>query len=314
MKKWFIMLSAILVFGLAACGDDTSAPAEEDVEGEVDEEVEEVEGAEEEEAEELTADDVLERSLDAAEELESAEMTVDMNQTMEAPDEEASLTTQTTSEAQIIMDPLTMYQTGTITVDMGEESEEQEMEIYLSDNDVYMYDTMEESWIKMDAGLAQMDQLNQQDPVEQLEMMERFTDEMDMEETEDEYILKITGDGDELLEFTEEMASEFMDEELMQQMEQEGVDIFESMNIDNVYYEIYIDNETFDTNKLDMSMELAIEVEGESLHLTQASTTEYTGINTVDSIEIPEEVEEEAIDVMEELENMEELEEMEDMQ
>jgi len=301
MKKLFVLLSVLFVFGLAACSDDTSAPVEES----------EAEGAEEGEEEvELTADEVLERSLDAAEGLESAEMSMDMSQTMETPGEDAALTTQTAFDAEIIMEPLTMYQTGTVTLEMEDQSEEQQMELYLAENTLYMYDDMNETWMKMDADMMQLDQLDQQNPVEQLEMMERFTNEMEMEETEDQYVLKITGDGDELMELTEEITSEFMDEELMVQLEQEGIDIYESMNLQHVYYEIFIDKETFDTTMLDMEMEMSIEAEGEALHLNQTVTSEYTGINTVDSIDIPEEVQEEAVDVMEELENLEGMEEV----
>lgn len=304
MKKWLLWLSVSLAFMLAACSDDANAPAEQAQENE--EPQEEREEAEEE----LTAEDVLEQSVEAAQNLESAEVSMDITQEMEAPEQEVSFLMQTQTDAQIITDPLTMYQTGAVTLEAEGETDEQELELYLVDDVIYMNDAVSGEWLKMDTSAFPVDQLEPQSPVEQLEIMQRFTNNMEMEETEDQYVLKITGDGDELMDFTREIMEEYMDEELMNQLEQEEIDIFENMSIQNVYYELFIDKESFETTALNLDMEMSIEAEGESLDIVQSVTSEYTGINSVDSIEVPQEVKDEAIDIMNELENMEEIEDL----
>lgn len=296
MRKCLLALSLLLAFTLAACSDDTDAPAA---------------GTEEEKAEveELTADDVLKKSIEAAQNMESAEVSMEMTQKTEVPNEELSFTTVTSTDAQIMMDPLQMYQNGVITVEANGETQEQEMELYLVDNEMYMYDSTFEQWLKMDASTFPVDQLEQQNPVEQLELMQSFTNDMEMEESDDQYTLKITGNGEELMDFTREAMQEYMDGELMAQLEQEGIDIFESMSIENIYYELAIDKETFETKALNLDMNMSIEAEGETLNLDQSVVSEYTGVNTVDSIEIPEEVKDGAVDLEEELENLEGVEE-----
>jgi len=297
VKKWLLVLVMILTVGLAACGEDTSAPADE-AEAE----------PEEEKQEELTADEVYEKSLEAAEGMESAEIAMDMTQSIEIPDQEVTMDTQSVTEAEIIMDPLAMYQTGTVTVEADGQTQESETELYLAENEMYMFDSVSQTWMKMDSSMIPMDQIQQQDPADQLKMMEQFVDKMEMEENDEEYILKITGDGEELKTLTQELMEEYMDSEMMATLEQEGIDIFEAMSINNVYYEVLIDKETFETTTFNMDMDMSIDAEDEQMNLTQSVASEYKGINTVDSIEVPQEVKDEAVDIMEEMENMEDME------
>src|SRR5690606_21897653 len=129
------------------------APAEQAQENE--EPQEETEEAEEE----LTAEDVLEQSVEAAQNLESAEVSMDITQEMEAPEQEVSFLMQTQTDAQIITDPLTMYQTGAVTLEAEGETDEQELELYLVDDVIYMNDAVSGEWLKMDTSAFPVDQL-----------------------------------------------------------------------------------------------------------------------------------------------------------
>lgn len=307
MKKWLFTLLMIFAIGLAACGGEETEQVdatEEETEAETEEEAAE---------EQQTPEDIYEQAMEAAEGMESAEIVLDMTQTIEIPAESVSMDMTTTTEAEMTMDPLTMYQNGTVTLEADGTTEESEMELYLTEDELYMYDGMSQTWMKMDSSTIPMDQINsqQQDPSAQLELMEQFVDEMELEENDEQYILKITGDGEELQAFTQEVMAEYMDQELMASMGEEGNNVMDNMAINSVYYEVFVDKETYDMTAFNMDMDMSMDAEEQQMNIVQSVTSEYTGMNTVEPIEVPQEVQDEAIDVMEEMEQMEGTEEIE---
>src|SRR5699024_11385509 len=78
------------------------------------------------------------------------------------------------------------------------------------------------------------DLTNQQDPAEQLKMFQEFVSDFDFEQTEDEFILKLTADGEEFTSVMREMAKESMPPEIAEGMAEEGLDVFEQMDINNM--------------------------------------------------------------------------------
>jgi hypothetical protein len=111
-------------------------------------------------------------------------------------------------------------------------------------------------------------------------------------EEDDVYIYRFDGEGEELEDFTQTLVEENLGDDTFAEM---GIDIdqmMEDMNIHSVFFEIHIDKETYDTKKVisNMDLEMVIDAEGNSMQIQQEMTAEYTGINTVDSIEVPQEV------------------------
>lgn len=292
LKKWMsILLLTMLAAVLVACGQNADSNEGNGNEAASAKE----ENANEDEAEERTAEEVYKEALEASQKMESAEVEMDMDQTMDVGDGD-TMTTSTSSTVEMTMDPLAMYQKATVTMD--EEGMDSETEMYLVDDEMYMQNPEMDEWIKMDSDMMGdlSGMMDQQDPEEQLKIFEDAKSEFDMDETDDTYVLEITADGDEFTELVQELAEESMPPEILEQMEAEGIDLFEQMDINNVEYEMHVDKESFDINSFKMDMDMDMEIEDEKMNIQQAVDAEYVSINEIDSIEVPEDVKEDAMD------------------
>src|SRR5699024_11465991 len=85
-----------------------------------------------------------------------------------------------------------------------------------------------------------------------------------------------------------EMAKQLKPAEIAEGMAEEGLDVFEQMHINNMSYDMYLDNETFDLMNFKMDMDMDLEVEGESSNINQTIQAEYVSINETDQIEVPD--------------------------
>jgi len=305
LKKWLdILLLTILAVGLTAC-NDTAEPVEEaDTTEDVDEEEATTEEENEEEEEEddsvseMTVQEVYEEALKASEAMESVEMLMNIEQEINSPDGSETIHSNIEANTEMTMEPLTMYQSAQTTMLLDDEEIASNMEMYVTEEDFFLYEEQLDEWIKVDASFMGdlSDLTNQQDPPDQLEMFQDFVSDFDFEQTEDEFILKLTADGEEFTSVMREMAKESMPPEIAEGMAEEGLDVFEQMDINNMSYEMYLDKETFNLMNFKMDMDMDLEVEGESSNINQTIEAEYVSINETEPVEVPEEVEEEAID------------------
>ncbi|MCM3739837.1 hypothetical protein M3210_06090 [Oceanobacillus luteolus] len=268
MKKITVGIMFMLIMFLAACGESEDAQ------------------------------DVYQKALEAGEKIESAEVDMTMNQIIEGDPAMGSMEMGMDTKTAMTLDPLTMHQAGTITMNMDGMSLDNDMEMYLTNTDLYMYESMSQTWMKMSSDMMPMDLANmEQNPQEQLEMLESFIDEIDFSEEDDYYVFKYDGDGEELFELSQEIIKENFGEGVLGDAGVDIEEVLENMTVHSLYYEVHIDKKTYDTKKLITNMDLDITAEGETLSLQQEMTATYTGINTVDEIEVPQEV----IDAAEEL-------------
>lgn len=108
MKKWMTLFVAIaLAFTLSACQEN--------------------------------AEEVYNKALEASKELKSAEVDMDMKQTIGIPSEDMTMDISSKMDVKMTTDPLTMYQKGTI--DMGDLLPmAMEMESYVTEDAMYMYE------------------------------------------------------------------------------------------------------------------------------------------------------------------------------
>src|SRR5699024_10600892 len=134
--------------------------------------------------------------------IKSAEVEAKVEMLMGLDGEE--MVTQSDMTMLMTMDPVTMHQKGTTSVlfDDGEDEDETiETEMYLLEDEIYIYEGFTDQWIKMDDSMGEMfgemaQADEQQDPYEQLKMFEDHVKHFTLETTSDAYILSLEVDGD----------------------------------------------------------------------------------------------------------------------
>src|SRR5699024_10798776 len=135
----------------------------------------------------LTAEEVYNEALAVAEDMESAEVLFNMKQTIEAPDEDA-MSTEGEFVIQMTVDPISMHQEGSLTLDMADfPAEDVHMEMYFTEDDMYLYESDFDQWIMMDSNMAEFIDMmgaQQQDPVEELKMIEDYLDDLTFEQSD----------------------------------------------------------------------------------------------------------------------------------
>ncbi|MBP1971443.1 hypothetical protein J2Z83_003582 [Virgibacillus natechei] len=288
MKKWMLTIVAgVMVLVLAAC-NDTAEPTAEIAETE-------------EEESELTARDVYSKALESSEEMESAEVTMNMKQQIESEADSTALDMESNFDMQMTMDPLAVYQKGSTKMMIDGEAgmPEMEIEMYMIDDGIYLYSDQLGNWVKMDN--ASMDAVNamageQPDPSEQLKMLEEYMDDLSFEQSDNEFILKLNADGEKFNDLVQDMMEDSLPPEMMDAMGEEDQEIMENLTMNSVSYEIFIDKESFDMNAFNMDMDMTMEAEGEALHIVQNMESDYSNINNVDLIEVPEDVKDSAVE------------------
>ncbi|HEY4601685.1 MAG TPA: DUF6612 family protein [Cerasibacillus sp.] len=255
MKKWMTLFVAIaLAFTLSACQEN--------------------------------AEEVYNKALEASKELKSAEVDLDIKQTIGIPSEDMTMDISSKMDVKMTTDPLTMYQKGTI--DMGDLLPiAMEMESYVTEDAMYMYESMSDTWMKMDSVLSEEMLNQQQDPAEQLKLLEEFAKDFTFEKDDNAFVLKLEADGEKLKDNMDELIKQYMPQEIMQAL---GEETFKDMDISKLNYEIFIDKKTYHLNKLNVDMDMKIKADGEEMNISQKVNAEYKNINGVDPIKVPQDV------------------------
>ncbi|WP_156291983.1 DUF6612 family protein [Oceanobacillus salinisoli] len=273
MKKWVtVLILALLTAGLAGCGN-----AEE------------------------TEEEVYANALEAADAMNSAEVEMEMKQEIEIPGEEEVIQMESNMGGPLVMDPIAMHQKGTMSINMGELTEgmmDVEQEFYMVDNEIYMFDSLSGQWMKMDDSMMPMELLNsnQMDASEQLSMYEEYVEDLSFEETDDGYLLSLTADAEGVTELTEELLEEMIPEELTAQLGEDAEEVLKNMKINQLLIEMLIDKDTYEMNQYNMEMDMTIVEANEEMNLIQEVKTAYKNINSIDTIEVPQDVMDSAVD------------------
>ena len=281
MKKWTTLIAvATLSLGLAAC-NETATPAGS---GEVTEKSK------------LTLQEVYDKSIAASEELKSVRAVMDLNQKMNIPSEETELEISSKMDMEYIVEPMQMHQKGTSTVNglaEGMPAQTSNSESYMTADDFYVYEESAGEWMKlpqeMMAGI--MNAAEQANTSDQLKQIEGYLDEFTFEQDNENYILTLEASGEK---FTELVKTQV--DEVMQSMGA-GEEIQMDFAINSVNYLIHIDKETFQTNKLDVVIDMDMEVDGEKMNIQQDVKSNFSDFNEVEEIVIPQEVIDNAVEL-----------------
>lgn len=264
-----VMLSAFLLIVFTACNSDSGASATE----------------------------VFEKGVEVADSMESVEMNVTMDQTMTVPGEDP-MQSESNFVIQTTLDPLTLHQKGTTSMDMeGMPDESIDMEMYMVDDQFYLYEGASDEWIEMGSEFADLFDMmgaEQQDPSEQLELFEDYVKEFSFDEVDGSYVFQLELDEGSVDELFDELIEQSMPDDM--QMFMGEADIMEDIEIGKLAYEFTFDQETYEMKTYDLVMDMTIEVEGMELSVEQDMKTEYSKMNEIDPIEIPQEVIDNAVD------------------
>jgi len=242
----------------------------------------------------LTLEQVYDKAVDRQADIQSASAKMDMTQVTKvgSGEEAMEFSIDSKMEMDIIVDPLAMHLSGSMTMpDMMNESEEtmdMPIEMYMKkDAGLFMKDSTTDSWLKLpdenfDAILDQT--AASADAKEQLEQLKKFIKDFTFEQTDDEYVLTLDAKGDKF--------KELIDSEINKSIQEMGLEEnpMDQLSIEKINYVLHIDKETFDTNKMDMNFDLKMAVEGDELLMNTKSVVTYTEFNHLKTIDIPQSI------------------------
>lgn len=242
----------------------------------------------------LTLEQVYDKAVDRQADIQSASAKMDMTQVTKvgSGEEAMEFSIDSKMEMDIIVDPLAMHLSGSMTMpDMmneGKESMDMPIEMYMKkDAGLFMKDSTTDSWLKLpdenfDAILDQT--AASADAKEQLEQLKKFIKDFTFEQTDDEYVLTLDAKGDKF--------KELIDSEINKSMQEMGLEEnpMDQLSIEKINYVLHIDKETFDTNKMDMNFDLKMAVEGDELLMNTKSVVTYTEFNHLKTIDIPQSI------------------------
>lgn len=290
MKKLFsIFLVSLLVVVLSAC-NSTAEP----VSGDNAEKKET-----EQEVSELTLEEVYENAIERQNELTSvsADMKLDQTMTLGSGEESLEMATKSDMVLDMVIDPLAMYMDGTMLMTDPESGEDVtiDMEMYMNQQGMFTFDSESEKWLKLPVTdfEAMMGQTaNQVNAAEQLAGMKSFINEFKFEQTNDAYVLTLNAAGDK---FSEYIFEQMQINQMLGTTEEQQ--LFESMKFDKVNYVITINKETFDITAMDMVLDFTIDMEGESMSISNDTKVAFNNFDGVDAISVPQEVIDQAVEV-----------------
>ncbi|WP_342506818.1 DUF6612 family protein [Sporosarcina sp. FSL K6-2383] len=287
MKNWIKGIGVgVLAFGLAAC----NAPAEPKTDTETGKKVEL------EEPSGLTAQEVFEKATAASAEQTSMHATMNIAQLIEMPGQDLPMNSKIKMDMDMVIDPLAMYQK--MDVDMGEQGA-MAMEMYMTEEGFFTNDPMSGQWMKLPGEMYEdlLGEVGSADPTLDMTMFNEFVEDFKFEQTDDEYILKLSASGDKFSQLFKEIAMENLPAGV--DANAEAAELMDNVEVKSLEYEIFIDKKTFYTNAFNMKMDMTMLIEGEEMRLDQKVNAKLSEINEIDKIEIPQEVLENALDINE---------------
>ena len=289
MKKLFLTMTAsAAVFSLAACSETSTEQAVTSTSGEA-----------------LSAADVLAKTIERQQAIDSVSATMETTQNMRVELDSETQEVKTTMNGTIdtIIEPLALAMDTTMNMQMGEETIDMPMKMYLNAEQGFFYqDPTSSTWLKLpqaqadaifeSANIANVDQ------TQQLEQLKEFTNDLTIEEDEDYYVLKLTIEGDKFNTLVREQIESMMNstaggEPLTEEALQTAID---AVDITSGDYEYVVNQETFDIQDVLVHLNMTMDMEGHPMTVETTTNMTFTDYNHLDTIDIPQEVIDTAID------------------
>jgi hypothetical protein len=284
LKKSGWIISLLFALLLAGCGQSTASTEKEDKAAET----AETEAKTKEKSEidkNATSQEVLAAASEKSAELKNFAMDGTLKMIMTT--EEGTMETNAEMQTKTNVEPLFMQQ----TMQMEAEGQTNTIEMYMDEEFIYIKDVQSGGWVKMkQAGPGMGEMMNQQKtmtPAEQIKKLEQMADDIQMEETENEYIFNVKGNGEKLMSLTGNMMGS--DPAMQAALEQ--------MDIEQIDYTYTLDKETYFPKSLKMDIKMFVTENEQKIEMQQTITSEFSEMNELENFSIPEEVLKEAVEV-----------------
>jgi len=304
LKNWLKGLAIVmLALALSACNSTATPKTETPADPDTNEETGKEANEKADEQSELTAMEVYEKAMEASEDLKSMHAKMDIQQKIEVPSEDLKMDSKIKMDMDMVMEPLAMYQK--MNMDMGEQGA-MDTEIYMTDAGFFMFDPETEQWLKFPKEMSD-DMMEQMgggtDPTPDMEMFKEFTDDFKFEQTDDEFILTLSAEGEKFNSLMKNAIADSMPAGM--EMGEEEAELMENMNVKSLNFEIFIDKETFQTNAFNMDMDMTMAMEGQEMHIIQQMKSIISQVNEIEKIDVPQDVLDNAVDITDAMESEE---------
>lgn len=229
---------------------------------------------------EMQAADIYAKSAEASANIESFSIQMDMNQKLEAGANNMEMNSNVNMDL-ILKPELTAYQKMTMNM-MGQEMI---MESYMTPEGIFMLNPMSQSWSKLPAEMSGQFNDDQLNPAAQLEKLQPLVDELEVTTTNDSYELSLSASGDKVKDF---IIEELKNSGAETGMEPDAAEL-ESMVINKLDIVYTVDKKTYYPLTTQMTMDIVIEDQGQSVQMVMEMNGEYSNYNGVEEIKVPEE-------------------------
>jgi hypothetical protein len=250
---WFILTAALFLTGCGAGGASSSSAEEEKT---------------------PTAEEILSQSYEANEELNSFDMSMTTNANIAMDGLEQ--TTESNFSGSIVQDPFEFELKMEV---MGEQ-----METYLKDDMIYMYEPTTEMWLKMDSEAQSTIPDTSgatQNSTDRLQEIQDLSDSIEVTETDTAYVLDVA--------IAEDKMMEVMEQELGTSMAE--VRDVEDLTFDAFDYTITIDKQTNYMTNTKFDIAGSMTESGTETQFDGILNMDMSNFNGFETIELPPEAE-----------------------
>ncbi|MBN3525130.1 DUF6612 family protein [Paenibacillus apiarius] len=278
MKKWTaVLLSAMLVLGITACGNAKEATGGNNTAAE------QPAGETKETAAAPTVDELIQKTADASKDLKSFSMdaSVKQNITVSQGDQKQEQKVDMQMKTDMTKEPLNMYQEIKMSIpDQGE----QDIKQYITQEGIYSQ--VAGTWTKVPDEMK--DQLMatveaSAKPEQQLEQFKSISKDAKVSVEGNDYVLSADLSGEGLKELAKSLMSQSGND-------QQTAALMEQMNIKNIKITYGVNKDTYLPTKSDVNMTMDMEQDGQGMSMEMIMTSTFSKHNEVGEIKVPQEV------------------------
>lgn len=241
-------------------------------------------------------EEVLTKSSDVSENLESFAVKTESEQTIQLESNETNGLPQggipivSTIDAVHQVEPEAFYQTV--------ETMDQVTEQYYTEKGLYMTSPTQDGWVKAPENI--LDQIQamsaeSQTPAEQLQHLEKYVEDFQLKQEEENYILTFQSNVENAQQLVEDAVQENLPADEIPE------ELLNTLDVNELKYRMVINKDTYYPQTFSMDMDFNMEEEnGERIQLQQSLYSEFSRFNEIEEITIPQNI----LDEAEEIEDM----------